>query len=156
PVHGSLARYVSHPSDFCFKLPHNMSLEEGAMCEPVSVGVHACRRAGVQPGYKVAVLGAGPIGLVTMMVAKAFGAAICIVTDVSDDRLKVAKELGADATVNVMGLSPKDAAARVVAGDGDDQGQRPDVCVDCCGFESSVATALAAAKSGGRVCLVGM
>lgn len=48
-----------------------------------------------QPGYKVAVLGAGPIGLVTMMVAKAFGAAICIVTDVSDDRLKVAKEVRA-------------------------------------------------------------
>lgn len=72
------------------------------------------------------------------------------------DLLMPLPQLGADATVNVMGLSPKDAAARVVAGDGDDQGQRPDVCVDCCGFESSVATALAAAKSGGRVCLVGM
>lgn len=48
PVHGSLARFVTHPADFCFKLPKGMSLEEGAMCEPVSVGVHACRRAGVQ------------------------------------------------------------------------------------------------------------
>lgn len=47
PVHGSLARFVTHPSDFCYKLPDGMSLEEGAMCEPVSVGVHACRRAGI-------------------------------------------------------------------------------------------------------------
>ncbi|CAM9810642.1 unnamed protein product, partial [Choristocarpus tenellus] len=48
PVHGSLARCVVHPSDFCYKLPEGMSLEEGAMCEPVSVGIHACRRASVQ------------------------------------------------------------------------------------------------------------
>lgn len=47
PVHGSLARFVTHPSDFCFRLPQGMTLEEGAMCEPVSVGVHACRRAGI-------------------------------------------------------------------------------------------------------------
>ncbi|CAM9293117.1 unnamed protein product [Pylaiella littoralis] len=152
PVHGSLARFVTHPSDFCFKLPPGMTLEEGAMCEPVSVGVHACRRAGVEPGQKVAVLGAGPIGLVSMMVAKAFGAAAVVITDVSDERLKVAKDLGADVVVNVKGLSPADAAAGVV-GEG---GRRPDACVDCCGFESSVATALAAAKSGGKVCLVGM
>lgn len=52
----------------------------------------------------------------------------------------------------MTGLSPDEAAAKVV-GDG---GRRPDACVDCCGFESSVATALAAAKSGGKVCLVGM
>ncbi|CAM9437374.1 unnamed protein product [Ectocarpus sp. 12 AP-2014] len=154
PVHGSLARFVTHPSDFCYKLPDGMSLEEGAMCEPVSVGVHACRRAGIaaSPGQKVAVLGAGPIGLLSMMVARAFGAAVVVVTDVSDERLKVAKELGADVAVNVKGLSPAEAADKVV-GDG---GRRPDACVDCCGFESSVATALAAAKSGGKVCLVGM
>ncbi|CAN0168919.1 unnamed protein product [Ascophyllum nodosum] len=152
PVHGSLARFVTHPSDFCFKLPEGMSLEEGAMCEPVAVGVHACRRAGVQPGQTVMILGVGPIGLVSLMVAKSFGAAVAVVTDVSDERLKVASELGADFTVNVRGLSPAEAAARVVSAGG----KRPDACVDCCGFESSVATALAAAKSGGRVCLVGM
>ncbi|CAM9484650.1 unnamed protein product [Scytosiphon promiscuus] len=157
PVHGSLARFVTHPSDFLFKLPGGMSLEEGAMCEPVSVGVHACRRAGVTPGQKVAILGAGPIGLVTMMVAKAFGAAVTVVTDVSDERLKVAKDLGADVAVNVKGLSPSEAALRVIGdGEGSSGGGRPDACVDCCGFESSVATALAAAKSGGKVCLVGM
>lgn len=55
-------QYVDHQADFCFKLPKNMSYEEGAMCEPLSVGVHACQRGGVSPGKKVAILGAGPIG----------------------------------------------------------------------------------------------
>ena len=49
PVHGSLANQIVHPADLCFKLPDGVSLEEGAMCEPLSVGVHACRRAG-RPG----------------------------------------------------------------------------------------------------------
>lgn len=67
-------------------------------------------------------------------------------------------KLGANFTVNVRGLSPAEAAQRVVdSGNGESvTGYRPDACIDCCGFESSVATALAAAKSGGRVCLVGM
>lgn len=55
-------QYVDHPADFCFVLPPNVSYEEGAMCEPLSVGVHACRRGNVAPGKTVAILGAGPIG----------------------------------------------------------------------------------------------
>jgi threonine dehydrogenase-like Zn-dependent dehydrogenase len=92
---------VVHPADLCFKLPENVTLEEGAMCEPLSVGVHACRRAGVGPPTKVLILGAGPIGLVTMLAAHAFGSPKVVVADISPERLKVAKELGADATVLV-------------------------------------------------------
>ena len=55
-------QYVDHPADFCFVLPPSVSYEEGAMCEPLSVGVHACRRGAVAPGKTVAILGAGPIG----------------------------------------------------------------------------------------------
>ena len=62
PVHGSLARYMDHPEDFCFELPGELSYEEGAMIEPLSNGIHACRRAGVEPGKTVAILGAGPMG----------------------------------------------------------------------------------------------
>jgi threonine dehydrogenase-like Zn-dependent dehydrogenase len=92
---------VVHPADLCFKLPENVTLEEGAMCEPLSVGVHACRRAGVGPPTKVLILGAGPIGLVTMLAAHAFGSPKVVVADISPERLKVAKELGANATVLV-------------------------------------------------------
>lgn len=92
---------VVHPAELCFKLPDNVSLEEGAMCEPLSVGVHACRRASVGPDSHVLILGAGPIGLITMLVARAFGASHVVLTDVDQLRLDKAKELGAAGTVLV-------------------------------------------------------
>ncbi|RYR56352.1 hypothetical protein Ahy_A05g022070 isoform C [Arachis hypogaea] len=101
PVHGSLANQIVHPADLCFKLPDNVSLEEGAMCEPLSVGVHACRRAEIGPETKVLIMGAGPIGLVTMLAARAFGAPRIVIVDVDDHRLSVAKSLGADDIVKV-------------------------------------------------------
>lgn len=85
-----------HPANLCFKLPENVTLEEGAMCEPLSVGVHACRRANVTPQTKVLIIGAGPIGLVTMLAARAFGAPKIVMVDVDDLRLSFAKDLGAD------------------------------------------------------------
>lgn len=90
-----------HPADLCFKLPENVSLEEGAMCEPLSVGVHACRRADIGPETNVLVMGAGPIGLVTLLAARAFGAPKIVIVDVDDNRLSVAKDLGADGVVKV-------------------------------------------------------
>lgn len=62
PFVRSLVQFVDHPADFCFRLPDHLSHEEGAMVEPLSVGVHAVRRAGVSPGKTVAIMGAGPIG----------------------------------------------------------------------------------------------
>jgi hypothetical protein len=63
-----------------YRLPDHVSFEEGALLEPLSVGVHVCKRAGVSVGHRVLVCGAGPIGLVCMMVAKAMGAASVVVT----------------------------------------------------------------------------
>ena len=96
-----LFRQIVHPADLCFKLPENVSLEEGAMCEPLSVGVHACRRANVGPETNILVVGAGPIGLVTLLAARAFGAPRIVLADVDDHRLSVAKTLGADEIIKV-------------------------------------------------------
>lgn len=71
------------------------------MCEPLSVGVHACRRAHIGPETNVLVMGAGPIGLVTLLAARAFGAPKIVIVDVDDHRLSVAKNLGADDIVKV-------------------------------------------------------
>ena len=71
------------------------------MCEPLSVGVHACRRANIGPETNVLILGAGPIGLVTMLAARAFGAPRIVITDVDDYRLSVVKKLAADDIVKV-------------------------------------------------------
>jgi len=90
-----------HPASLCFKLPDNVSLEEGAMCEPLSVGVYGCRRAKVGAETSVLIIGAGPIGLVTLLSARAFGAPRIVVVDVDDFRLSFAKKLGADEVVKV-------------------------------------------------------
>jgi len=63
-----------------FRLPDHVSLEEGALLEPLSVGVHACTRAGVTLGTTLLITGAGPIGLVSLLVAKSMGASKIIVT----------------------------------------------------------------------------
>ncbi|CAI9771884.1 unnamed protein product [Fraxinus pennsylvanica] len=154
PVHGSLANQIMHPADLCFKLPDNVSLEEGAMCEPLSVGVHACRRSNIGPETNVLVMGAGPIGLVTMLAARAFGSPRIVIVDVDDHRLSVAKELGADETVKVS-TDIKDVASEI------EQikkamGAGVDVSFDCAGFNKTMSTALGATSSGGKVCLVGL
>lgn len=91
-----MRKQVVHPVDLCYKLPDNVSLEEGAMCEPLSVGVHACRRANISPDTNVLIIGSGPIGLVTLLAARAFGAPRVIVVDVDEHRLSFAKHIGAD------------------------------------------------------------
>ncbi|MDP8922860.1 MAG: alcohol dehydrogenase catalytic domain-containing protein, partial [Chloroflexota bacterium] len=90
PVDGSLARYVVHAADFCYRLPEHVSLDEGALLEPLSVGIHACRRAGVQMGSRILVMGAGPVGLSTLLAARAAGAATVVVADVRGWRLQLA------------------------------------------------------------------
>ncbi|KAL6004617.1 hypothetical protein ACLOJK_005172 [Asimina triloba] len=153
PVHGSLANQVVHPADLCFKLPENVSLEEGAMCEPLSVGLHACRRALVGPETNILIMGAGPIGLVTMLAAHAFGAPRIIVVDISDHRLTVAKKLGADDIVKVS-ADIQDLDEEVVKIQ-KAMGTDVDVTFDCAGFSKTMSTALNATRSGGKVCLIG-
>lgn len=77
---GSLTNYFEHASDFVFKLPDHVSLDEGALLEPLSVGIHACERGQVGVGSTVLILGAGPIGLVSLLVARACGATTILVT----------------------------------------------------------------------------
>lgn len=154
PVHGSLANQVVHPAHLCYKLPDELSLEEGAMCEPLSVGVHACRRACIGPETRVLVMGAGPLGLVTMLAARAFGSPRIIVADVDESRLSVAKELGADEILkvssNIQDVADEIEKIKEAMGDG------VDVSFDCAGFGKTMTTALGATRSGGRVCLIGM
>lgn len=152
PVDGTLCRYYKHEADFCYKLPDHVSYEEGALLEPLSVAVHACQRAGVTAGSFVLVCGAGPIGLVNILTAKAMGASKICVTDISENRLQVAKTLGANCAINV---TDKDAAATTKAVQ-TCLGQSPDITIECSGAESSIRVAVLATRSGGTVVLVGL
>ncbi|XP_043664886.1 sorbitol dehydrogenase-like [Vespula pensylvanica] len=152
PVHGSLRRFYKHAADFCFKLPDHVTLEEGALMEPLSVGVHACKRAGVKIGSKVLILGAGPIGLVTLLVAKAMGASKVIITDIKQDKLDVAKKLGADEVyLTKREVSESENVKKIHELFGDD----PDQTIDASGAQASIRLAILVTKSGGVIVLVG-
>ena len=100
PFDGALADYIITPTDFAYTLPANVSLDEGALMEPLSVGVYAIHRSAIKAGETVAVFGAGPIGLVTLQVARAAGAGAITVIDLEPGRLDTAKRLGATTTIN--------------------------------------------------------
>ncbi|KPI97076.1 PREDICTED: sorbitol dehydrogenase-like [Papilio xuthus] len=153
PIHGNLARYYKHAADFCYKLPPHVTMEEGALLEPLSVGIHACRRGGVQAGQSVLVLGAGPIGLVTMLAARAMGASKILITDILQSRLDFAKQLGADHTILVTKEASEDQLVQEVRRL---LGDSPEVSIDASGAQATVRLALLATKSGGVAVLVGM
>lgn len=120
-------------------------MEEGALLEPLSVGVHACRRGNVGLGSSVLILGAGPIGLVTLLTAKSMGASNIMITDLVADRLEVAKSLGANHTLLIeKGRSEKDNVRLVH----EMMGEMPDRTIDCSGAESTSRMAILATRSG--------
>ena len=150
PIHGAFAEYLAWPSDFLFRLPDTLSLDEGAMLEPLAVGLWAARRGGAQTGDQVAVLGAGPIGLLTMQSAIAAGATRAIVSDLEAGRLELAARLGATDTINA---SQTDAEAAIMELTG---GRGVDVAFECAGAVPALQMALRVARNGGTVQIVGM
>ena len=143
PVDGSFAEVVAVHELFAHPVPDHVSDDAAALLEPLSVAVWACRKAGVTAGSRVLVTGAGPVGLLVVQVALAQGAAQVVVTDVNPDRLAVAAELGATATVRAPDEQLPDDLV-------------PDVLVECSGNGRALLDALPAVAPAGRVVLVGM
>jgi L-iditol 2-dehydrogenase len=149
PYDGAFSEYVVWPSDLCFKLPAAMAAEEGAMMEPLSVGMHAVRQAGTRGGDTVAVFGVGPIGLVTLQSAKAHGATQIFAVDVVDARLERATALGATDAING---AKQDAVAAIKEATG---GRGVDGTFECAGAIPTLKQSMEAARNGGMVQLVG-
>lgn len=87
PVDGAFVQYIKMRQDFVFLIPDSLSYEEAALIEPFSVGIHAAARTKLQPGSTIAIMGMGPVGLMAVAAAKAFGAGTIIVTDLEPLRL---------------------------------------------------------------------
>lgn len=100
PVNGTFCDYVCVRFDFVYKLPDSMPLEYAALTEPAAVAVHAVNRAGFINGREGLIFGAGPIGLLTLQAFKAAGGGRAICVDIMDNRLEMAKILGADEVIN--------------------------------------------------------
>lgn len=150
PVHGCLRPSVVHPAAFTFKLPDNVSFGEGAMVEPLAVGMHAANKARLRPGDIAVVLGAGPIGMVTALAALAGGCAHVIITDVQAPKLALAATLGPITPVNVREQDLKEVVHRLTDGWG------ADVVFDAVGLPTSAAQAVEVLAPGGCVLLIGM
>ena len=144
PFDGAFCEYVTVHEAFAYPVPDALSDDAAALIEPLSVAVWACRKARVGPGDRVLVTGAGPIGLLCVQAAVAFGATEVVVSDVNPNRLRRARDLGADVTVDAGGTRLADA------------GLDADVLLECSGFPPAIGDAIRAVGRAGRVVLVGM
>lgn len=151
PTDGTLCRYYKQSASFCYKIPDNVSLEEAALVEPLSVAVYACRRASVSVGKSVLICGSGPIGLLNMMTAKVMGATQVCIIDVVKSRLDFAKKLGAD---HVVVADTKDAIA-LAKKVKETMGCEPDITLECSGAEASLQLGIQVTKPGGMLTVVG-
>lgn len=154
PYDGTLAKYYVLPEDFCYKLPESMSLQEGALMEPLGVAVHIVRQAQVSPGQKVVVFGAGPVGLLCCAVATAFGASQVIAVDIQEPRLEFAKQYATTSTFLPGKVSPQENADRLKKEN--DLGPGADVAIDASGAEPSVHTGIHVLRNGGTYVQGGM
>jgi D-xylulose reductase len=101
PIHGCLRTNVVHPASLTFKIPSNVSLEEGALAEPVSIGVYSAKVAEIEPADIAVVIGAGTIGLVTALAALASGCSRVIVSDIKAQKLELVKKFYGDKLICV-------------------------------------------------------
>lgn len=150
PVHGCLTPSVVHPAAFTYKLPDTVSFAEGALVEPFAIGMQAATRARIRPGDVALVTGAGPIGIMVALAALAGGCAKVFISDLVDEKLKVAA--GYD---NIKPIFPADGdpAAVLRAATG---GWGADVVFECAGAAGAIQTALEAVAPTGCVVWVGM
>ena len=155
PHDGTLAKYYVVPEDFCYALPEHVSLEEGALMEPLSVAVHVTRQSDMSPGDSVVVFGAGPVGLLCCAVARAFGASKVIAVDIQPGRLEFAEKHAATGTfIPVKDATAAENAQRLREMHG--LGRGADVVIDASGAEASVHTGIHALRMGGSYVQGGM
>ena len=150
PDHGAFREYVAWPADYVYPLPDGVSTAAGALCEPLSVGIHAVRRSGVAEGDAVLVTGAGTVGQLTADAARMAGADAVVVSDPVASKLELAESRGADAGVDVTEADVGEALSERVGVDA------VDVVIEASGSPSAVESTLDAVKRGGVVTFVGL
>jgi len=148
PTNGGLAEFVVVRADQCHLLPEHMDESLGAMMEPFAVALHAVKRAGIVSGRRVLVTGAGAIGLLTAITARAYGAAPVAISDLVPERRAKARELGIDAV-----LDP--AAADFTESTRELTGEGFDVVLEASGAPPALRSAFNLVRPGGTIVQIG-
>jgi (R,R)-butanediol dehydrogenase / meso-butanediol dehydrogenase / diacetyl reductase len=145
---GAYAEFVACGAQSLFKLPANVNSRDGALVEPLSVGLHAVRRANLGPDSTAIVMGAGPIGLAVLTWAKGKGANV-VVSELAEGRAELAKKLGADLIVNPKERNPADEVRRL-------SGRGPETVFECIGVKGTLSEAIDMIGPRGNVVVVGV
>jgi len=147
-VPGAFAEYCLANGDFVFEIPENVSFEHAALTEPLSCGVHAVKRCGIQIGDFVVILGVGAIGLFVLQVAKASGAEV-LVADLMPFKLDMARKLGADHVVDARSRDTLEAVMEATNGDG------ADCVIEAAGTPETLKLMVDVARSGATLMPIG-
>ena len=150
PVHGAMRERVAWPANRAFAVPGSVDILEAPLIEPLCIAVHALELASRPEGATVLVAGCGAIGLFTVQMAKIRGAANVIATDLVPERLAAARELGADATVNVSRADPVAAVLKHTGGRG------VDIAFEAAGPPEALQQCLDAVRPAGEVVVIGI
>lgn len=145
---GGYAEYVNVPATTVIKIGDDMSLKHAALVEPTAVSVQAIKEANIQFGQTIAIIGAGPIGLSTLLVAKSAGAKSIVVMDLSEERLELAKSMGATAVYNTGELDSQ----TILKQQGLEQGF--DVTFEVAGVAPTFKQSIEFTKKRGRVIIL--
>jgi len=147
---GAFAEYVSVPPQNLVPVPEGVSMEAASMTEPAAVALHALKRAGGSfVGETVVIFGAGPIGLMAAQWAQMMGAGQVILFDLIPEKLDMAEQLGFDLAFNARDVDPVQKVNELTGGHG------AEVCIEGAGVPITLNQAMAAARVGGRVVIMG-
>lgn len=142
PIDGAFTGYVTIQSDFAYAVPDSVSDEAAALLEPLSVAINAIRKAGVVPGSSILIAGAGPIGIITAQVARAFGASEIIVSDLVPERRERAVKYGATRVIDPVTTDPADLDVNAF--------------IDASGSARAVYSGIKSVRAAGTAVLVGL
>jgi len=145
---GAASEYFTIAAEKVLKLPDAMSFDEGALIEPAAVAVHALSRCGDVKGKKILVLGAGPIGNLVAQAAGGMGAAAVMITDLSEYRLRIARECGIEYCINSETEEIGNAIAKYFGPD------KADVILECAGANATISQAISHARKGSDIIVV--
>lgn len=149
PVKGAFVQFLKHPEEFLFPIPESLSFEHASLAEPLSVAIHAVNRGKLKPGSTVVITGMGPVGLMTVVAAKAYGAKEIIVTDMEPLRLETAQKLGATQVIDISSTDTIKEIMQVTSGLG------ADLVFETSGNVRALQSTIEMVKPGGSIVTIG-